>query len=42
MRDEGLFCLDMATSSMPTNKLVNYKRTNTPLEPGGRSICRWP
>ncbi len=34
MRDEGPFCLDMATSSMPTNKLVNYKRTNTPLEPG--------
>ncbi len=34
MRDEGPFCLDMATASMPTNKLVNYQRTNTPLQPG--------
>lgn len=34
MRDEGPFCLDMATSSMPTNKLENYKRTGIPLPPG--------
>ncbi|SBV93511.1 putative Uncharacterized oxidoreductase YjmC [uncultured delta proteobacterium] len=34
MRDEGPFCLDMATSSMSTNKLANYRRTDTPLEPG--------
>lgn len=34
MREEGPFCLDMATSSMPTNKLENYKRTGTPLPPG--------
>jgi len=34
MQDEGPFCLDMATSAIAKNKMLNHKRTNTPLEPG--------
>lgn len=34
MLTEGPFCLDMATAALAVNRLGNYKRTNTPLEPG--------
>ena len=33
MLNEEPFCLDMATSSMPSNKLVNHKRTGEPIKP---------
>lgn len=34
MLSEGPFCLDMATAALAVNRLGNYKRTNTPLQPG--------
>ena len=34
MLGEGPFCLDMATSAIAKNKMINHQRTNTPLEPG--------
>lgn len=33
MLNEEPFCLDMATSSMPSNKLLNHKRTGEPIRP---------
>lgn len=33
MSNEEPFCLDMATSSMPSNKLMNHKRTGDPIKP---------
>ena len=33
MLNEEPFCLDMATSSMPSNKLLNHKRTGEPVKP---------
>lgn len=32
MRDENPYCLDMATSTIPWNKVKNYKRQNKPLK----------
>ncbi|MCL2123390.1 MAG: Ldh family oxidoreductase [Desulfovibrionaceae bacterium] len=34
MLGEGPFCLDMATSAIAKNTMINHKRTLTPLEPG--------
>jgi len=34
MLNEGPFCLDMATSAIAKNKMLNHQRTNAPLEPG--------
>jgi ureidoglycolate dehydrogenase (NAD+) len=34
MRDEAPFCLDMATSTIPWNRVKNYRRQNIPLDLG--------